>query len=288
MRKKFLKKISTVGLAAVAAVGLLAGCGKTDQSSKSSKTTYRTVDEIKKSGTINIGVFSDKAPFGYVDENGEYQGYDIYFAERLGKDLGVKINYVSTEAANRIEYLQTGKVDVILANFTVTDERAEEVDFALPYMNVSLGVVSHKDHVITDLSQVGADEQVIVISGTTAETYLEQNEPDIKLQKFDTYAAAKTAFENGTGVAWANDNTEVIAYAKENPGYVVGISSLGDQQSIAPAVTKGNSTLLDWINAEIESLGEENFFHADYEATLLDTYGADYEDTLVIEGGATK
>ena len=106
------------------------------------KTIYRTVDEIKKSGTINIGVFSDKAPFGYVDENGEYQGYDIYFAERLGKDLGVKINYVSTEAANRIEYLQTGKVDVILANFTVTDERAEEVDFALPYMNVSLGVVS--------------------------------------------------------------------------------------------------------------------------------------------------
>ena len=288
MRKKFLKKISTVGLAVVAAVGLLAGCGKTDQSSKASKTTYRTVDEIKESGTINIGVFSDKAPFGYVDENGEYQGYDIYFAERLGKDLGVKINYVSTEAANRIEYLQTGKVDVILANFTVTDERAEEVDFALPYMNVSLGVVSHKDHVITDLSQVGADEQVIVISGTTAETYLEQNEPDIKLQKFDTYAAAKTAFENGTGVAWANDNTEVIAYAKENPGYVVGISSLGDQQSIAPAVTKGNSTLLDWINAEIESLGEENFFHADYEATLLDTYGADYEDTLVIEGGATK
>lgn len=53
-------------------------------------------------------------------------------------------------------------------------------------------------------------------------------------------------------------------------------------------ITIGNSTLLDWINDEIESLGEENFFHADYEATLLDTYGADYEDTLVIEGGATK
>ena len=247
-----------------------------------------TLDEIKESGEINIGVFSDKNPFGYVDDNGDYQGYDVYFAERLGKDLGVKINYVSTEAANRVEYLETGKVDVVLANFTVTDERAEKVDFALPYMNVALGVVSHEDRVITSLDQIGADDQVIVISGTTAETYLEQNEPDIKLQKFDTYAAAKTAFENGTGVAWANDNTEVIAYAKENPGYVVGISSLGDQQSIAPAVTKGNSTLLDWINAEIESLGEENFFHADYEATLLDTYGADYEDTLVIEGGATK
>ena len=152
-------------------------------------------------------------------------------------------------------------------------------------MNVALGVVSPKDKVIKDLSEIKADDQVIVISGTTAETYLEKNYPDIKLQKFDTYATAKTSFENGTGVAWANDNTEVIAYAIENPGYEVGIPSLGSQDTIAPAVSKGNSTLLDWINSEIESLGKENFFHADYEATLIDTYGKDYEETLVVEGG---
>ena len=246
---------------------------------------FRTLDEIKADGKINIGVFSDKNPFGYVDENGEYQGYDVYFAERIGKDLGVEINYVSTEAASRVEYLETGKVDIVLANFTVTEERAEKVDFALPYMNVALGVVSHEDNVIESLDQVGADDQIIVISGTTAETYLEKNNPEIKLQKFDTYASAKTSFENGTGVAWANDNTEVIAYSLENEGYVVGIPSLGSQDTIAPAVSKGNTTLLDWLNDEIVALGNENFFHADYEATLLDTYGKDYEDTLVVEGG---
>ena len=65
------------------------------------------------------------------------------------------------------------------------------LNLSLIHIYVSLGVVSHKEHVITDLSQVGADEQVIVISGTTAETYLTKNYPDIKLQKFDTYAAAK-------------------------------------------------------------------------------------------------
>ena len=272
MKKNFVKKLVTGILAAALGVTALAGCGsaKGNDQAKGDQV-YRTLDEIKDSGEINIGVFSDKNPFGYVDDNGDYQGYDVYFAERLGKDLGVKINYVSTEAANRVEYLETGKVD-----------------FASSYMNVALGVVSHEDNVIESLDQIGADDQVIVISGTTAETYLEKNYPDIKLQKFDTYAAAKTAFENGTGVAWANDNTEVIAYAQENPGYVVGISSLGDPQSIAPAVTKGNTELLDWINREIESLGKENFFHTDYEATLLDTYGADYEDTLVIEGGKTQ
>jgi len=300
MKRNVLKNLLTTALAAAIGLTALTGCAQAQGGAAAADTAaadapaaeasgdqiFRTLDEIKSSGKINIGVFSDKNPFGYVDENGQYQGYDVYFAERIGKDLGVDIEYVSTEAANRVEYLETGKVDIILANFTVTPERAEKVDFALPYMNVALGVVSHEDNVIEDLSQIGADDQVIVISGTTAETYLEKNNPEIKLQKFDTYATAKTSFENGTGVAWANDNTEVIAYSLENPGYVVGIPSLGSQDTIAPAVTKGNTTLLDWLNDEIKKLGEENFFHADYEATLIDTYGADYEDTLVVEGGA--
>ena len=187
MKNRFLKKVAAVGIAALSAVGLFAGCAKnTAQTEEKGDAIYRTLDEIKESGSINIGVFSDKSPFGYVDENGKYQGYDVYFAERIGQDLGVDINYVSTEAASRIEYLQTGKVDIILANFTVTEERAEEVDFALPYMNVALGVVSPDSNVITDLSQIKADDQVIVISGTTAETYLVKNNPEINLQRFDT------------------------------------------------------------------------------------------------------
>ena len=309
MRKNLWKKAAATILGATIIGGAITGCGTADTTAATNQTgatevteeqttdsatseagdvVYRTVDEIKESGVINIGVFSDKSPFGYVDENGDYAGYDVYFAERIGADLGVEINYVSTEAANRIEYLQTGKVDIILANFTVTAEREEEVDFALPYMNVALGVVSPSDAVVESLDDLGADEAVIVISGTTAETYLTNNYPNILLQKYDAYAEAKTALENGNGVAWANDNTEVIAFALENEGFTVGIPSLGSADTIAPAVTQGNESLLNWLNEEIVALGAENFFHADYEATLLDTYGADYEDTLVVEGGGVQ
>lgn len=292
---KRLKKVLALALS-LALVFALTACGSendggsasNDAGSASKGVVYRTLDEIKESGTINIGVFSDKNPFGYVDENGEYQGYDVYFARRIGEDLGVEVNFVSTEAANRIEYLQTGKVDVILANFTVTKERAEEVDFALPYMNVALGVVSPDSNVITSLDDLGSNDQIIVISGTTAETYLIENYPDITLQKYDSYATAKNALENGNGVAWANDNTEVIAFALQNEGYTVGIPTLGSQDTIAPAVSQGNTTLLDWLNDEIKTLGEEQFFHADYEETLVDTYGLDYEDSLVVEGGVVK
>ena len=217
MKRKAWRNVLALALTGVLALGLTA-CGSSDSKTADAgsaaaadgKAVYRTLDEIKESGTINIGVFSDKNPFGYVDENGEYQGYDVYYARRLGEDLGVDVNFVSTEAANRIEYLQTGKVDVILANFTVTPERAEEVDFASPYMNVSLGVVSKDDNVITSLDNWNADDSIIVISGTTAETYLIANYPDIPLQKFDSYATAKEAFENGTSVAWANDNLSLI------------------------------------------------------------------------------
>ncbi len=142
MKKQKLKKAAALA-AVVSTVFAVTACGSKadDSSSKAEKsdTVYRTLQEIKEDGTINIGVFSDKNPFGYVDENGTYQGYDVYFANRIGEDLGVDVNFVSTEAANRIEYLQMGKVDLILANFTITDERKEEVDFALPYMNVALG-----------------------------------------------------------------------------------------------------------------------------------------------------
>lgn len=284
----FLKKSVLLMLALTLVFGLTACGGSKNSTGGSGGDAYRTLEEIKESGSINIGVFSDKSPFGYVDENGEYQGYDVYFAKRIGEDMGVKVNFVSTEAANRIEYLQTGKVDIILANFTVTDERAQEVDFALPYMNVSLGVVSPAGKVVTSLENWDNKDKMIVISGTTAETYLTENYPDMQLAKYDSYANAKNALENGNGAAWANDNTEVIAFASQNNGYTVGIPELGSQNTIAPAVTKGNSTLLDWINSNMQALGEEQFFHSAYEATLVDTYGSDYEESLVIEGGKTE
>ncbi len=290
-----MKKLVSLLLTAALAVSLLAGCGSSSESADTAKTeettetgsasVYRTLDEIKESGKITIGVFSDKNPFGYVDENGEYQGYDVYFADRLAKDLGVEVEYVSTEPASRVEYLKTGKVDVILANFTVTDERAESVDFCLPYMKVALGVVSPDSALITAPEDLNG-KTLIVAKGTTAEAYFSENYPDVNLLKFDQYADAYNALLDGRGDALSTDNTEVLAWALQNEGYSVGIESLGNQDTIAPAVAKGNQTLLDWINDEIVSLADEQFFHADYKETLEPVYGTEVDiDSLVVEGG---
>jgi len=245
----------------------------------------RSPEQIKEAGEIVIGIFSDKAPFGYIDADGKPAGYDVVYGDRIAADLGVTAKYVPVDAAARTEVLASNKVDITLANFTVTPERAEKVDFANPYFKVSLGVVSPTSAEITDVGQL-AGKTLIVTKGTTAEAYFEANHPEVKLQKYDQYSDAYQALEDGRGDAFSTDNTEVIAWAIAHPGFSVGIKSLGETSYIAAAVKKGNAPLLDWLNNQLTELGEENFFHKDYEQTLAPVYGdAATPDDLVVEGG---
>ncbi len=251
----------------------------------------RSIEEIKNDGSIKIGVFSDKNPFGYVDENGVPQGYDVYFAKRIAKDLlgnEEAVEFVYVEAASRVEYLLSAKVDIILANFTVTEERSQQVDFALPYMKVALGVVSPEGALITDPEQL-KDKTLIIVKGTTAETFFTENYPEVEQLKFDEYQEAYDALLDGRGDAFSTDNTEVLAWAIQNKGFAVGIESIGSLDSIAPAVQKGNTELLNWINDEIKALAGEQFFHANYDATLKSVYGDSINpDNLVVEGGVIE
>jgi polar amino acid transport system substrate-binding protein len=291
---KNIKKIVTALLMSTIVIGGLVGCGNSASTSQGksepAKAAASSIEEIKKRGTIKIGVFSDKAPFGYVDSNGKNQGFDVYVAKRFAKDLlgdESKVEFVLVDAASRVAYLESKKVDVIMANFTVTDERKQKVDFANPYMKVSLGVVSPDGAKITSEDQLKG-KKIIVAKGTTAETYMTKNHPDVELIKFEQYSEIFQALKDKRGDAILSDNTEVIAWAKDNPGFTVGIASLGSADTIAPAVTKGNTELKDWINTELETLGKEKFVHKAYDETLKSVYGAEFEDSLVVEGGKVQ
>ena len=155
-------------------------------------------------------------------------------------------------------------------------------------MKVALGVVSPDSALIISPEQLKG-KTLIVAKGTTAETYFTENYPDVKLLKFDQYTEAYNALLDGRGDALSTDNTEVLAWAIQNPGFSVGIESLGDVDTIAPAVSKGNDSLREWINNEIVSLADEQFFHKDYEETLAPVYGENVNiDSLVVEGGVVE
>jgi polar amino acid transport system substrate-binding protein len=283
-----IKKLISALVISTIVVGGLAGCGSSE--SKKAADSKSSIEQIKERGTIKIGVFSDKAPFGYVDSDGKNQGFDVYIAKRFAKDLlgdESKVEFVLVDAASRVAYLESKKVDMIMANFTVTDERKQKVDFTNPYMKVSLGIVSPDGSTITSEDQMKG-KKIIVAKGTTAETFMTKEHPDVELVKFEQYSEIFQALKDKRGDAILSDNTEVIAWAKDNPGFTVGVPSLGSEDTIAPAVTKGNKELLEWVNNELETLGKENFIHKAYDETLKSVYGDAYKDSLVIEGGKIK
>jgi polar amino acid transport system substrate-binding protein len=286
---KNIKKLLSLLLVSITVIGGAVGCSK--EATETSSVPTSSLEEIKKRGTIRIGVFSDKPPFGYVDENGNNQGFDVMIAKRFAKDLlgdESKVEFVLVEAANRVPFLESNKVDIIMANFTVTDERKEKVDYANPYMKVSLGIVSPDGAQITSVDQLKG-KKLLVNKGTTAQDYFTKNHPDIELLKYDQNTETFEALKDGRGVALAHDNTEVLAWAKANPGFTVGLPTLGSQDTIAPAVKKGNKELIDWINAELETIGKENFIRKAYEETLKPVYGDDVSpEDLIVEGGKLK
>ncbi|MDR1658213.1 MAG: cysteine ABC transporter substrate-binding protein [Deltaproteobacteria bacterium] len=240
--------------------------------------------KIKAADHIRIAVFSDKPPFGYVDENGVNKGYDVYLAHRLAEDLlgdPNKVKFVLVEAASRISTLEADKADIVLANFTYTTERAQQVDFAKPYMKVALGVASPQSAPITDVAQL-AGKKLIVNKGTTADSYFTKNHPEIELIKYDQNTEAFNALRDGRGVALAHDNTLLFAWVRENTGFVTGIDFLGDQDTINPAVKKGNTELLEWLNQEVDKLTAEKFFYSNYEETLRPIYGEAVDENSVL------
>ena len=270
--KTTFKKISAILASVLLAVGITA-CNEKEPAN--AQKTTSTIEQLKQAGKVRIGVFSDKPPFGYVDAQGKSQGFDVEIAKAITKDLlgdENKAEFVLVEAANRAEYLVSNKVDIILANFTVTPARKEVVDFANPYMKVALGEVSKDGGVITDIEQLKG-KTLLLNKGTTADAYFTKNYPDIKTLKFEQNTETFEALRDGRGDALAHDNTLLFAWAKENPGFTVGIKNLGDQDTIAPAVKKGDTELLNWLNAEIQKLGKEGVLKQAYDKTLLPIYG---------------
>lgn len=241
------------------------------------------LENIKKRGVLKVGVFSDKPPFGYVNEQGEFDGFDVYISKKIAKDLlgeKGKVEFIPVEAAARVEFLKSNKVDLIMANFTKTKEREAVVDFAKPYMKVSLGVVS-KEGKIKDISQLKG-QKLIVDKGTTADFYFTKNHPEIELLKYDQNTEAFLALKSHRGVALAHDNTLLFAWAKLNAPFMVGIDILGDEEVIAPAIKKGNKDLLDWLDQEIDKLTKEGFMQEAYDMTLKPMYGVDIKPESVI------
>jgi len=250
------------------------------------KRELNGLELVKVRGFLRVAVSGDDPPFGYIDDKGKNRGFEIVFAKRLALELlgdSSKIEFIIIDPMKRYEVLINERADIVLANFTNTPKRAEILDFAHSYMKVSISLVSPKSAPIRDLGEL-VGKKLLVSKGSTSEEYFLKNHPEIEIMALDQINEIFKALKDGRGAALAADNAVVFAWAQENSGFEVGISSLGPVEGIAPAVKKGNIEMLNFVNKTIEKLASEKFFHKNFEATIRTFMGPEANpDDFVVE-----
>ncbi|MDP5240804.1 ABC transporter substrate-binding protein [Uliginosibacterium sp. 31-16] len=207
------------------------------------------LDDIKKAGVLRVAAFDGNPPFGYIDEHSKkIVGLDVDYAEALARKLGVKLELVPTNPANRIPLLSSNKVDLVFANFTITEERAKVIDFSIPYIAsgqqflAKKGVLKSPDQ-IKDL-KIGADK------GTTMESTLREKYPSARVISFDDTPFALAALRNGNVQAITQDGTKLVALLANLPDrdkYEIPSFAISEELE-GVGVPKGEKRLVEYIN----------------------------------------
>ncbi len=238
-------KIVTRLCAVSALVGLVLG------TPGAARADGNSLDDILKAGVIKIAVPQDFPPFGSVGADLKPEGYDVDVANQLAKDLGVKIELIPVTSANRVPYLQTKKVDLVISSLGVTADRAKTIAFSEPYAPYFSGVFGPADVKVAKPADLSG-KTIGVARGTLDDLSLTKLAPaDAIIKRFDDQAGTTQAAIAGQVQLIASGNVAIIALNKENPGKPLDEKFIIKQSPCSIGLRRGEPDLLQWVNAAI-------------------------------------
>ncbi|MDR3411519.1 MAG: transporter substrate-binding domain-containing protein [Formivibrio sp.] len=210
------------------------------------------LDDIKAKGVIRVATTVDAAPWGFTDSAGKPTGLDIELAQNLAKSLGVKLELQQVTGANRIPYLMSNKVDVLIAALGYSPERAKQVAFSKPYAAVYLGVYGGKNiKKATKLAELG-DYPIAVPKGSTPDLSLSDMNPNGKYIRLEDTASAISAFLSGQAQLFAENNLIAQKVADENPGKGIELKFMIRTSPAYMATMPGETALMNALNHFID------------------------------------
>ncbi|CCF18062.1 ABC transporter, periplasmic solute-binding protein [Pseudorhizobium banfieldiae] len=237
----------------------------------------QTVENIKSAGSVKIGMLVDFPPFGIMNENNQPDGYDADVAKLLAKEWGVEAEIVPVTGPNRIPYLQSNQVDLLVASLGITEERAKSVDFSEPYAGISIGVFGAEDAEVTKAEDLSG-KTIGVARASTQDTAVTKIAPqDATIQRFDDDASAVQALLSGQVELIGVSNVVAAQIEQAAPGRFNQKLELS-QQVQGIAVRKGSSELLEAVNAFLEKVkadGQLSAIHEKWLGTPLPNFVAE-------------
>ncbi|MFF2889114.1 transporter substrate-binding domain-containing protein [Paenibacillus sp. NPDC057967] len=222
----------------------LAGC----TSGGSGEVAESHLSKMMKTKKIRVAVLPDNPPWSILNASGNFEGYDIDIANRLAEAMGgLKVEFVSTDGANRLPLIQTDKVDVVIASYTATNERAKSIAFTEAYAAAGPLPLYRKDNPITSYDDL-AGKKVSVTRGSTNDSVMSKYFPDTEVVRFDTIADAFMAVKTGKVDALIEENPIVYEFADKNPEMEALPLDPYKPGYIAMAVQQGDQIWLNYLN----------------------------------------
>jgi len=208
----------------------------------------QTVADIKKKGEITIGMLVDFPPYGTTNAQNQPDGYDADVAKLLAKDWGVKANIVPVTGPNRIPFLLTNKVDLLVASLAVTPERAKQVQFSQPYAAATIVLYGKTGSAIKSAADLKG-VRVGVARASTQDVAVTKAAPEgTEIRRFDDDASAMQALMSGQVDAIGCSVTVAAQIAKRVPANTFENKFTLVQQAMAIAMRPGQDDLLKNVN----------------------------------------
>jgi polar amino acid transport system substrate-binding protein len=206
--------------------------------------------EILAAGKVRIGVPLDVPPFGFVDEKQQPVGLDVDMARMVAKALGVKLELQQLTGANRIPFLLTEKIDIVVSGLGATPERAKQVAFSAPYSTIYIGVFGPKASKVKAAGDI-TSETVGVQRGSSSDLVLTEILPPARIKRFEDDATLNAAYIAKQVDLIGTASIILKHIAKQNPGLEIDTKFVIRHSPPHMAVRYGNPDLLRWIDTFI-------------------------------------
>jgi glutamate transport system substrate-binding protein len=230
-----------------------------------------TMARLKDAGAVKVGTKFDQPLFGLKNLEGKPEGFDVEIAKLIAGEMGIapdKIEFIEAVSANREPFIEQGKVDFVVATYTINDKRKQVVDFAGPYYEAGQDIMVAKGNP----EGIGgpddlAGKKVCSVTGSTPAENIRTNYPDAELTEFDVYSKCAEALKNGQVQAVTTDNVILLGLISQDEEAFELVGKPFTKEPYGIGVKKGDTEFRNFINDTLDKIEKDGRWKAAWDAT---------------------
>jgi len=221
------------------------------------------IEEIKARGYVRIGVSLGGEPVGFRNASNEPVGYDVDVARQLAAKLGVPVRFSDVSSDARISMLMSKQLDLVVANVSITPQRARVVDFSTPYNVAGLRVIAQKSAGVKSLADLNG-KRVVVGRGTTADAFLKKSAPQATPVYTDNFAPDGVLLLQQKRVDAGIEDSSLLDYLASKNAQLETLPQMYGNTPIGIAMAKGDPALLKFVNGFVADYIRSGAYAANY------------------------